>query len=824
MTSTEWLVLHVSLKIGQDLQDDRSLCPYLHVDREDLPNTKKFINILDTHNLEQHVTGSTHKHGHTLDLLITRTTDNIIDKVTVKEFKYSDHHSVRFRVLTSKPPLPKKTISFRRFKSLDVEEFKADIFQSELYSIKTDDPNELVEKYNTVLRNLLDKHIPVQTKSVTVRPLAPWYNQDISDTIILKKKAERTWLKSRDPYDKDIFCQLRNSVTNKIKSAKKSYFQEKISSAQNSQQSLFKCVNELLKTKKKAVLPNNIPDDKVANELSSFFTGKIEKIYANFDDSQPVLPPTSIPALHSFSPATCDEVRKLILSSASKSCSLDPIPTYLLKECLDVLLPIIVKIINLSLLSAIVPEEFKKAVVTPILKKLGLDPNILSNYRPVSGLSFLSKLLEKIVSIRLHAHKHQHNLIEKFQSAYRKGHSTESAVTRVHNDILRSIDNGKCVFLVLLDLSAAFDTVSHDILLKRLQSRFGISGSAHEWIASYLNHRSQCVQANSTTSDSVTLKYGVPQGSVLGPDFFSDYTSELSSIIAKFGIKFHCYADDTQLYIEFTPGLDESSVLARLEQCIDELRKWMFCNKLKFNECKTEFIILGTPSRLKKITTTSLQVGSQSVASSPSVRNIGAYFDSSLRMDVQVRNTCKVAWLHLRSISKIKSYLTVDQLKAVMQAYVVSHMDYNNSLLARSPDKLIEKLQLVQNAAARLVTGTRKYDHITPVLQQLHWLPVRQRIAFKILFLTFKVLHGTGPSYLLDLLTRHLPSCALRSSSAPLLLDVPRTRLKTYGDRSFSAFVPVHWNQLPGYIRSLDSISSFKTALKTHLFRNYYTA
>ena len=122
---------------------------------------------------------------------------------------------------------------------------------------------------------------------------------------------------------------------------------------------------------------------------------------------------------------------------------------------------------------------------------------------------------------------------------------------------------------------------------------------------------------------------------------------------------------------------------------------------MKFNKCKTEFIILGTPNSLKKITTTSLQVGSQAVAPSPSVRNIGAYFDSSLRMDVQVRNTCKVAWLHLRNIGRIKSYLTEDQLKSVLQAYVVSHMDYNNSLLAKSPDKLIAKLQLVQNAAAR---------------------------------------------------------------------------------------------------------------------------
>jgi hypothetical protein len=172
---------------------------------------------------------------------------------------------------------------------------------------------------------------------------------------------------------------------------------------------------------------------------------------------------------------------------------------------------------------------------------------VLSNYRPVSNLSFISKILEKVVSKRLNDHKTEHNLHEPFQSAYRSGHSTETAVLRVHNDILREIDDGNCVFLVLLDLSAAFDTVSHNIILKRMTSKYGVEGDAVNWIRSYLTERSQSVLVSGLYSQPATLKYGVPQGSVLGPAFFTDYSSPVAALIRAHGISVQCYADDTQL-------------------------------------------------------------------------------------------------------------------------------------------------------------------------------------------------------------------------------------------------------------------------------------
>ena len=221
---------------------------------------------------------------------------------------------------------------------------------------------------------------------------------------------------------------------------------------------------------KSSTLPSNLPEDTIPDSFCKFFQDKIDKIQHTFTSTEdlPIRPSRQLEAmLHDFAPATPEEIHKLILSSPTKSCSLDPIPTFLLKDCLKELVPAITNIINISLQTATVPYSYKTAVVTPLLKKPNLDSDELGNYRPVSNLSFTYKLLEKVVSKRLIKHKDTHDLNEPFQSAYRSGHSTETAVTRVQNDILREIDSGKCVFLVLLDLSAAFDTVSHDILLER---------------------------------------------------------------------------------------------------------------------------------------------------------------------------------------------------------------------------------------------------------------------------------------------------------------------------------------------------------------------
>ena len=194
---------------------------------------------------------------------------------------------------------------------------------------------------------------------------------------------------------------------------------------------------------------------------------------------------------------------------AAKSCSLDPVPASLLRYCIDDLLPIIKRIVNLSINSTSMPRSMKNAVLSPLLKKAFLHFEFFSNFRPVSNLKFLSKVIEKVAAMRLTDYFCDNDLNESLQSAYKKHHSCETALLRVQNDILKSIDDKQCVVLLLLDLSAAFDTVDHKILLHRLRSRFGIKGKALAWLQSYLTDRSHSVQIDGFTSSVRPLIFGV---------------------------------------------------------------------------------------------------------------------------------------------------------------------------------------------------------------------------------------------------------------------------------------------------------------------------
>jgi hypothetical protein len=195
---------------------------------------------------------------------------------------------------------------------------------------------------------------------------------------------------------------------------------------------------------------------------------------------------------------------------------------------------------------------------TTASQKTALDPTVLKNFRPVSNLSFLSKVLERLVCEQLNAYLHQYDMLPHYQSAYRKHHSVETALLKVQNDVLMSLDNQHGVVLVLLDLSAAFDTVSHHLLIERLQHQFGIQQAALQWLRSYLEGRKQAVRLSERLSAPIDVKHGVPQGSVLGPILFTLYTSPLASIIARHALNAHMYADDTQLYVPLIQGRIDS--------------------------------------------------------------------------------------------------------------------------------------------------------------------------------------------------------------------------------------------------------------------------
>ena len=587
---------------------------------------------------------------------------------------------------------------------------------------------------------------------------------------------------------------------------------------------LFKIANKLLQKNTDRQYPKEHDDKSLANSFADYFSTKIEKIHDEIVLAKNLLVapiiiekgPTSV--FDTFRQVTDSDVRKLLSNSKMKSCLIDPAPTLVLKECNESLLPIYTRIINLSLQSAVMPEPLKIAMLDPLLKKVNADPDMFQNFGPVSNLKFLSKLIERAVFVQLNEYLVENELHEVFQSAYKSFHSTETSLLRVQNDILQSLDKKQSAILVLLDLSAAFDTIGHEILLSRLAERFGISGNVLAWFKSNLSSRSQFVNINGTYSSTHNLKYGVPQGSVLGPILYLLYTAPVADIIRRYDLDYHIYADDTQLYVSFEADSDVDLVKARIENCIAEIRRWMLFNGLKINDDKTISVLMHSKFRPCPSLRDSIKVGNDLIPFSGSATNLGVIMDETLSYDDHVKKVCKSSFFHLRNISRIRKYLTKKSVEVIIHALITTKLDYCNSLMYGLPKRLLSKLQSVQNSAARIVTLSRKYDHITPLLNQLHWLPVHYRIVFKILLLVYKSMNGACPLYLSSCLQHRTSTRSLRSVANELLL-VPSSKSKTYGDRSFAVCAPKLWNKLPHSLRKASCISTFKKDLKTYLFK-----
>ena len=383
---------------------------------------------------------------------------------------------------------------------------------------------------------------------------------------------------------------------------------------------------------------------------------------------------------------------------------MDYLPVSLLKSSAEVMAPLIARLTNLSFSSGVFPSSLKHGRITPLLKKPGLDKSYLTSYRPITNLSTISKLLEKLALRRIRPHIMSTGNFSEYQSAYRVGHSTETALLKVVNDIARATCDQKTTALLALDISAAFDTVDFEVLLQRMSGDFGVNGSALNWLRTFVSGRTQYVGVGAARSMTVDCQSGVPQGSVLGPLLFAIYISPIADIVAAHSLRYHQYADDTQLYMAMKPGADVT--FGALSECVNDICRWFLENGMLLNPSKTEAVLFGTRLQRDKIDTAiGVDVAGALIQFSDSVKLLGVNLDATLSVDRHVKEVIRSCSYHTRALRYIRPSLNLEAAKMIAQGIMSARLDYCNSLLHGRPTWAgnLDRLQVAQNALARTV-------------------------------------------------------------------------------------------------------------------------
>lgn len=745
-----------------------------------------------------------------LDLILVSSPNHIAKhgQCSADHFSYHDLIYVSYKI---RPPKhSSKILSLRNFEGMNVERLREDASNIDwtplLQSLSVDDRVEIL---TSNIIQLYDKHAPVRAVRVKHLP-APWLNNEIK-TLIARKSAAKFRYKIRpNDVNKNKYIAIRNHCNKVCRNAKRQHIHK---SLQNSDPAkVWKFLRSLGVGKSaQSSLPKNLN----FNSLNCHFSSSpvLDRATKASTLNSLSLLPISTTSRFEFSRFTEGDVRRCILSSASNAVGSDCVSRKMLIPILDQIIPVILFVLNSSISDKTFPKSWKEAHLIPLPKKS--NPTSFTDFRPISILPFLSKILEKLVHQQLSIFLSKHNLLSPFQSGFRPGHSTTTALVNITDDIRSGMESGKLTVLALLDFSNAFNTVDFDLLLGVLGS-FGMSPSVIDWFRSYLFGRRQRVHFDDSKSSWCSTAAGVPQGGVLSPLLFTLFINSISQGLSS---SYHLYADDLQIYTQACLE-DLPAAISLINVDMARIGDWSSRFGLLVNPTKTQVTIIGSARTVSKINWASLpQVSflSSNIPFSRDVKNLGIYIDSNLSWNKQLQEVSRKLFASAGSLRRLRNFLPTNTKIALAQSLLLPILDYADVSYLDLTQEQLDKLERLQNLSIRFIFGLRKYDHVSEFRNKLKWLPIRLRRNAHILSLLFNVLFNpAAPSYLKERFQfLGVTHTKFLRSSENLKLSI-RKHSTCFYDKSFTIQAARLWNALPVEARRAKTPGQFKRLVKEH--------
>ena len=748
-----------------------------------------------------------------LDVILSSVPDQHVS-TKVLPISMSDHFPV-ITVLRSQQKLNAvhKTVRFRDFKHFVLNDFITDLntrLMNDQCIYNEREPEKMWQTFKKTFLAVSEKYAPIKTMRMKNR-YCPWMNNDILNKMYHRDYLHKKAIRSKCESDWNEYTGHRNYVTMLIKHEKRKYYNEELCKNIKNPKQFWKKINQL--TGKNVGV--SAPSDISAQEFNDYFSNIGHNVVKdvtriNDDESYEWKNPACI---HTFNLNQCDvsDVSRIVKSLGSESSNdVLGFDTRLLYASCEIISPIVTKIINASLFSAKVPCDWKFSRVTPVYKGKGSKDD-MNNYRPISVICHVAKLVEKVVQRQLLYYLLSNDLISIDQSAYRPMHNTQTALHRVVDSWIDSVSDGLITGICLLDIQKCFDTISHDLLKQKL-GYYGVIDVAFNWFSDYLNNRSQVVFHNKLLSNKNNVTIGVPQGSVLGPILFMLFVNDISQN-SSIGIC-NLYADDTIVYCQ---GDTVCEVNDKLQNCVSHLNNWYVKNKLSVNISKSEIMLISSRHRFLS-DELDISIDGQSLKYVQCANYLGMKIDNHLTWNDYVNKLCSKISSKLSRLRRLQSTVSSNVLSKIYLTLIQPCIDYAISVWGQTYDYNIVKIQRLQNYAARIVTNN--FDYINcrgiDIVGALKWMNIKKRCDYFTCILMFKCIHGQAPNYLVDEIVMNFDVNGMSTRSHEMNVYVPYAS-SHFAESSFKYSGAVLWNALPSFLKDIHNVHDFKCKLKRHL-------